>query len=146
LLTFSLSTPYGSKRPDDILRRFANIVKVVTAERVPLTSEDATFFAEELVESPATKIAYNSMFLRHKEFRELAIKACKIIDKEPPALPVAKPRTNKKKLDTKADNGLSHPHAAELAAWYQQDYYTIKHWNIASRLYHLNPHDDAYDG
>ena len=146
LLMFSLSTPYGSGHPYDILRRFGNIVKVVSAQDIALTSEDATFFAEELAEAAATKSAYNKMFLSQKEFRELVAKACKVIDEEPPALPVAKPRTNKKKLTTKADNGLSHPHAAELAAWYQQDYYTMKHWNIASRLYHLNPHDDAYDG
>lgn len=64
----------------------------------------------------------------------------------PAGLSVPKPRTNKKKVDKKADNGLNHPHAAEMSAWYQQDYYNTKHWNIASRLYHLNHHDDSYGG
>ena len=59
---------------------------------------------------------------------------------------VAKPRTSKKKVDKKADTGINHPHAAETSAWYQQDYYSTKHWNIASRLYSLNPHDDSDDG
>ena len=62
------------------------------------------------------------------------------------ALSVPKPRTNKKYIDPAAANRL-HPNAAETSAWYQKDYYNTKHWNIASRLYHLFHHDyDPDDG
>jgi hypothetical protein len=68
------------------------------------------------------------------------------MEHKPTALSVAKPRTNTKKVKKGADNGLEHPHSAETSAWYQQDYYNTKHWNIASRLYGLSRHDDSNDG
>ena len=56
----------------------------------------------------------------------------------PPALAVPKPRTSKKKVNKKAENGLTHPHAAETSTWHQKDHYNTKRWNIASRLYSLH--------
>jgi hypothetical protein len=61
------------------------------------------------------------------------------------ALSVPKPRTNKKYLDPSSASRL-HPEAAETSEWHQQDYYNTKHWNIASRLYHLYHHDDSDQG
>ena len=50
------------------------------------------------------------------------------------ALHIPKPRTNRKTIDSKTTN-TQHPHAAEISAWHQQDYYNTKVWNIASRHY-----------
>jgi hypothetical protein len=56
------------------------------------------------------------------------------VGKKPPALSIPKPRTNKKYVDPASASKL-HPHAAEISAWYQRDYYNSKVWNIPSSYY-----------
>jgi hypothetical protein len=133
LLMFRLSTQYGKDHPVDIVRRFANIVKVVKVKNISLTMEDARFFADELPKPIWTKNKYNKV-IKHKQFRELTIIANMKVGKKPPALSIPKPRTNKKYVDPASASKL-HPHAAEISAWYQRDYYNSKVWNIPSSYY-----------
>jgi len=50
LLNFYLNTKYGQDHPEDLIRRFSNILEQEGVNNIPITREDAKFLAEDLLD------------------------------------------------------------------------------------------------